>query len=79
MSGWEPARRLQGAEPLEVGELLVCWTGRLATALDAYRVAVLWADSTCGYITAGRFDTAAEPGDVPAPETGSVLGQICAR
>ena len=61
------------------GELLVCWTGRPVCALDAYRVAVLWAEATCGYITAGRFDTAAEPGDAPAPEPGTVLGRLCAQ
>ena len=55
------------------------WTGRLVCALDAYRVAVLWAEATCGYITAGRFDTAAEPGEVPAPKTGTVLDRLRAQ
>ena len=60
-------------------ELLVCWTGRLDSALDAYRVAVLWAEATCGYITTGQFDTTAEPGGVPAPAAGSPLGQLCTQ
>ena len=43
------------------GELLVCWTDTLASAVNAYRVAILWAEATCAYITTGQSFDAAIP------------------
>ena len=59
------------------GESLVCWTEQLASPLDAYRVAVVWAEATCNYITAGCFEAFCVPEDVPAPAAGSALARQC--
>ena len=63
------SRRLRNTR----GESLVCWTEQLASPLDAYRVAVVWAEATCNYITAGCFEASCVPDDVPAPAAGSAL------
>ena len=50
------------------GELLVCWTGTLVSAVNAYRVAMLWAEATCVYITTGQSFDAAIPDAVAVSE-----------
>ena len=50
------------------GELLVCWTGTLASAANAYRVAMVWAEATCVYIATGQSFDAAIPDAVAVSE-----------
>ena len=61
------------------GEILVCWTEQLMTPLEAYRVAVMWAEATCDYMTTGTFTEVAELDDMPVPDDVSALAESVRR